>query len=90
MLYNFLVIYFVIISFVSIFLTIYDKLAAIHSKRRIRERTLFIISIMGGSLLMYITMLSVRHKTRRKNFMIGIPAIILLQALFFYLILVSI
>ena len=47
--------------------------------RRVREATLFAFSALGGSVAILITMLFVRHKTRHKRFMIGIPIIIAVQ-----------
>lgn len=70
-----------ITSLISIILTVYDKIAA--KKRpqsRIRERTLMLWSAVGGSLAMFVTMQLIRHKTKHKLFMIGIPVIMLLQA----------
>ena len=59
--------------------TAVDKAAAIKQKRRIRERTLFIWSLLGGSVAMLLTMIAIRHKTKHKRFMIGIPLIIIAQ-----------
>ena len=73
-------IYFVVISLVSVIITVYDKKAAKIGKRRIRESTLLLLSALGGSLAMYITMKKIRHKTKYKKFMIGIPVIMILQA----------
>ena len=73
-------IYFVVISLVSVIITVYDKKAAKSGKRRIRESTLLLLSALGGSLAMYITMKKIRHKTKYKKFMIGIPVIMILQA----------
>ena len=73
-------IYFLAVSVIAMFVTTVDKARAIKQKRRIRERTLFIWSILGGSVAMYLTMLGIRHKTKHKRFMIGIPLIIILQA----------
>ena len=73
------IIYFAAVSLVSVFVTVYDKRAAKSGKRRIRESTLLLLSALGGSLAMYITMKKIRHKTKHKKFMIGIPVIMLLQ-----------
>lgn len=88
MLYEFLIFYLVLISLVSVVVTVWDKLTAIANKRRVPERTLMILSAIGGSVAMLITMLIIRHKTRKHKFMIGIPAIILLQLVLVLLFLV--
>ncbi|OJU17711.1 MAG: hypothetical protein BGN88_00195 [Clostridiales bacterium 43-6] len=72
-------IYLGIVSLMSVFFTQYDKNAAKKHKRRVRERTLLLISALGGSVVMFLTMLAIRHKTKHAKFMIGIPVIILLQ-----------
>ena len=79
MLYEFLIAYLICISLCAVVVTIVDKLSAIAQKRRVPERTLMTLSLIGGSVAMLITMLIIRHKTRKPKFMIGIPAIILLQ-----------
>ena len=79
--------YILTVSVIAMLVTAIDKAAAIKQKRRIRERTLFVWSLLGGSVAMYLTMLGIRHKTRHTRFMIGIPFIIVLQiaAVFAYL-----
>ncbi len=73
-------IYFAIVSVVAIVVTVYDKMVSKHpGVRRIRERTLLLVSAFGGSAAMFITMLFIRHKTRKLKFMVGIPVILLLQ-----------
>lgn len=80
MLYNYFLIYLGIISLVSIIICSYDKIAAKHATRhRIPEATLLWLSILGGSVAMLVTMNLIRHKTRHKKFMIGIPVIIFFQ-----------
>ena len=79
---NFLIgvlIYFLIISFYSIMLTCSDKRLAVKGSRRVPEKKLFGAALLGGALAMYITMRTIRHKTLHKRFMIGLPAIIILQ-----------
>lgn len=73
--------YLAVISVISVIVTCYDKIAAKHLPgHRTRERTLFLLSALGGSVAMYLTMLAIRHKTKHKSFMIGIPLIIIAQA----------
>lgn len=73
-------IYLAAISVVAIIVTVYDKIAAKKlPKYRTRERTLLLLSALGGSVAMFLTMLVIRHKTKHVKFMLGIPIIILLQ-----------
>ena len=75
-----LAIYLCSISLISIIVCCYDKFAAKHNpKHRTREATLLLLSALGGSVAMLVTMLIIRHKTKHMKFMIGIPAIIILQ-----------
>lgn len=78
-----------VVSLISIVICIYDKIAAKKlPKHRTPEKTLIMLSILGGSLAMYITMQIIHHKTRHAKFMIGIPVImacqIALVILYFY------
>ena len=69
-----------IMSLVSIIVCIYDKIASKKfPKHRTRESSLIILSVLGGSVAMLLTMLLIRHKTRHAKFMVGIPFIIILQ-----------
>ena len=76
-------VYLAVISLLAVILTLHDKNAARRNAWRIKERTLLAVSILGGSAAMFLTMLAVRHKTRRAKFMVGIPLIILIQAAIF-------
>ena len=81
MLLTFLIGYLIAISIISIIVCIYDKIAAKHNpKHRTRESTLLLLSALGGSVAMYITMQLIRHKTKHIKFMLGIPVIIVVQA----------
>ena len=71
--------YFLIINILSVAICIFDKLSAKRQGKRISEKTLFLLCFLGGSVAMYLTMYVIRHKTRHKRFMIGIPLIILMQ-----------
>jgi uncharacterized membrane protein YsdA (DUF1294 family) len=76
----FALVYLAIISIVAICVTVYDKWAAKkRPQERTRESTLLLLSALGGSAAMLLTMLTVRHKTKHMKFMIGIPLIIALQ-----------
>lgn len=76
---KYFLIYLAIISVTAAIMTVSDKSRAKRHKRRIAEKTLFITAILGGSAAMYLTMLAVRHKTKHKRFMIGLPLIMIVQ-----------
>ena len=85
------IIYLAAISLISVIVCIYDKIAAKHMQRhRTRERTLLLLSILGGSVAMFATMQIIRHKTRHAKFMVGIPVIIAVQAVAVYFIITAI
>ncbi len=89
MIYNFLICYLILISIISITVTVWDKISAIAQKRRVPERILLTLSAVGGSVAMLVTMIIIRHKTRKPKFMIGIPAIIMLQLILILLVAVK-
>lgn len=72
--------FFVLFSAVSVVLTVYDKRAARRHRRRVPERTLFLVGLLGGAVAEYITMRIIHHKTLHKKFMIGLPLIAVFQA----------
>ena len=72
--------YFCIISLIAIIITVYDKIAAKKNpKGRVPEIRLLLVSLLGGSVFMLATMLMIRHKTKHKKFMIGLPVMIIFQ-----------
>lgn len=76
-------IYLISINILGIILTIYDKIASKKfRKNRVRENVLLLIGALGGAVSMYITMKLIRHKTRHKKFMTGLPIIFFLQMAF--------
>lgn len=75
-----LLVYCICISAVGVIMTVYDKSAARHKKRRVRERTLLLISFLGAALPMFITMQIIHHKTKHAKFMVGLPVEFLLHA----------
>ena len=49
-------------------------------RRRIPERTLFLIAALGGSIGVLLGMYLFRHKTKHRSFVFGVPGILALQA----------
>lgn len=78
--YSSVILYFAVIGIISVVLTVYDKAAAKLNKRRIPEKSLIFTALAGGALPMFAAMTLIRHKTRHKKFMLGLPAIMLLHA----------
>lgn len=77
--YKFILIYLGVISLISVIVCIADKSRAKRGKWRIRESTLFLLSLLGGGAAMYFTMRIIHHKTLHKRFMIGIPLVVLTE-----------
>lgn len=73
-------VYIAVISIIGWILPYVDKKRAKSGAWRIPEKTLFIVSALGGSIAMYASMKKFRHKTKHKRFMIGIPCIMIVQA----------
>lgn len=73
------IIYFVIINIVGFFIMWLDKYKAKKGKWRIPEKTLFIITALGGGIGTTIGMYTFRHKTQKLNFVIGFPFITILE-----------
>lgn len=76
-----LILIFVAVSIMAVVLTVYDKRAARLHKRRISEKTLMLIAFFGGAIAMYLTMLLLRHKTKHKKFMVGLPIMIVFHTI---------
>ncbi len=68
-----ILIYLAVISAVAVVITIADKTAAKKNLWRVPEATLMLIGLFGGALPMFVTMRVIRHKTKHKKFMIGLP-----------------
>lgn len=74
-----LMLFILLINLIAIILMKKDKAYAQMGERRIRESTLLIVAIVGGSLGMYYAMFKYKHKTLHNKFSIGIPVIIVIQ-----------
>ena len=63
----------------------YDKYLAKNNLWRIPESTLFGIAAIGGSVGCLMGMYSARHKTRHLSFTLGIPLILTVQIVVYFL-----
>lgn len=71
--------YLLLINATGFLLMLIDKKKARNRKRRISETALITVAAIGGSIGSLIGMYAFRHKTRKKKFTLGIPAILVLQ-----------
>ncbi|SHE69880.1 Uncharacterized membrane protein YsdA, DUF1294 family [Caloramator proteoclasticus DSM 10124] len=78
--------YLLIVNILGILLIMIDKFKAKYKRWRIRENTLLIVALIGGSIGVYLSMYLFHHKTRKPKFRYGVPAIIILQLLISFLI----
>lgn len=82
-----IIIYFIIINIVGFLAMGIDKKRAKMMEWRIPEKTLFLITLFGGGIGTISGMYTFRHKTKKKYFTIGLPAILIIETIcVFYLI----
>lgn len=74
-----LILYLLVINLAGLFSMLADKRRAQKNKWRIKERTLFLIAIAGGSAGCLAGMYLFRHKTKHWYFVLGMPFILVFQ-----------
>ena len=74
-----LLIYLAVMNILGFALMGTDKSRARNGKWRIRERTLFLFSLLGGSIGTLTGMYVFRNKTKHWYFVIGMPLILVAQ-----------
>ncbi|HWQ73728.1 MAG TPA: DUF1294 domain-containing protein [Syntrophomonas sp.] len=77
--YKLLLLYLIAVNLVSLLLFFEDKRRAQTGRYRIRERSLFLWALVGGTWGGWLGMYLFHHKTRHLKFQLGFPLIILLQ-----------
>ena len=80
-------IYLLLINALTFLLMLIDKYKAKKNLWRIRESTLLLIAVIGGSIGALAGMYTFRHKTKHLKFTLGIPVILVLQIVAAYCIL---
>jgi uncharacterized membrane protein YsdA (DUF1294 family) len=68
-----------LLSIVTLVMTIADKARASWGARRVRERTLLGLALVGGSPGLLLGMLLTRHKTAKRSFRRAFALIVLAQ-----------
>ena len=72
-------VYLLIVNIIAFSLMYIDKQRAKKQQWRIKEATLFLFAAIGGSIGANLGMQVFRHKTKHWYFVIGMPAILVLQ-----------
>ena len=76
-----LIIYLLLINLIAFLAMFIDKRKAQKGRWRIKESTLLILALIGGSIGAISGMYTFHHKTQKPRFYIGFPVIIILQIL---------
>ena len=76
-----IIIYFIVINLIGFFVMWLDKKKAIKGSWRIPEKTLFLITALGGGIGTIAGMYAFRHKTKKLGFVIGFPFITILEVI---------
>ena len=76
-----IVIYFIIINIIGFLIMLIDKRKAQKGKWRIPEKTIFIVTALGGGIGTIAGMYVFHHKTRKLQFTIGLPFITILESI---------
>lgn len=84
-----IVIYLILINLITFLAMYIDKRKAKKGKRRIPEKTLFVLVGLGGGIGGILGMYLFRHKTKKTRFVIGFPAIVIFEVLVVIAILVA-
>ena len=78
---KYLVVYLLAVNLLLFGLMGVDKYKAKHDRWRVRESTLFVCAVIGGSVGGILGMLMFHHKTLHTAFRLGFPAVLAVQLL---------
>lgn len=81
---SFFIGYLFLINIIGLITMFVDKKFAQKNHYRISERFLFTLSIIGGTIGVYLGMIWFRHKTKKSKFVIGLPIILFIQMMFLF------
>ena len=74
-----ILIYLLVINLIAFLAMYIDKKRAKWGKWRIKESTLFLLVLLGGGVGGIAGMYTFRHKTKKPGFVIGFPAILIIE-----------
>jgi len=75
--------YFIIINVFGVQIMKSDKNRAIHKQRRISEKNLWIVALIGGAPGAFVGMKAYRHKTKHFQFKYGFPILAIIDILIY-------
>lgn len=75
----FLLVFYCVMSIIGYVSMAQDKQKAVKQKRRIPEKTLLTIALLGGCFGSFLGMRLRRHKTKHATFFIGLPILMLVH-----------
>ena len=81
-----IVYYLIALNIVTFLVYGIDKIKAKQKIRRIREASLLVLAVLGGSIGALLGMYVWHHKTKHKKFKYGLPMILLAQIAIIYFI----
>ena len=76
-----LLIYLIVVNIIGFLIMLIDKKKAEKGKWRIQEKTIFIVTLLGGGIGTISVMYIFRHKTKKLQFTVGLPVITILEIL---------
>lgn len=79
-----LIAYLAVVNLVTLVMMYADKQRAVRRDRRIPERSLYLAAFLGGGVGSLLGMALFRHKTRKRAFRLGMPAILIAEAALMY------
>ena len=77
--HRYIILYLILINLIGVGAMALDKYKAEKDKWRIPEKTLFLITLLGGGVGTIFGMYKFRHKTKKMYFVIGFPTILALE-----------
>lgn len=82
---SYFIVYLIILNVVTFLVYGLDKWKAKQRKWRIREASLLLLAVLGGSIGAWLGMKVWHHKTQHKKFKYGVPLILLVQIVLLFL-----
>lgn len=80
-----LILYFIAVNFIGIAVMASDKIRSMEHRFRTPESVLMAIAVIGGSIGCILGMVIFHHKTRKRKFRVGLPAILGIQIILWIL-----